>query len=98
MLKFVKSIKVTFSPYNRTSNSAKVFLNRIMTSKNIATNPDCKITPVISDDLATAPNIQLAFRNGNNMSFNTARMEVDEIVETLAKQNRKLQQDEDDRT
>ncbi|KAJ1924620.1 hypothetical protein IWQ60_005067 [Tieghemiomyces parasiticus] len=62
MLKFVNNIRVTFNPYGTTASSAKVFLNRIMTNDNIASNPKCKIAVETPDAPDTIPSIQIDFR------------------------------------
>ncbi|KAJ1648892.1 39S ribosomal protein L44, mitochondrial [Dispira simplex] len=66
-----------------------------MTNANLASNPKCKIDVITPETLDAMPNVQIAFRDGKNLTFNTSRMQVEEIVETLTKHTRKLQEDED---
>ncbi|RKP38277.1 hypothetical protein BJ085DRAFT_36301 [Dimargaris cristalligena] len=97
MLKFVNQVKVTFTPYGEAAGSAKLFLNRILTNDNLASNPKCKLDVKTPEDINTVPSVQIVFRDGKDMQFNATRMKPEELVEAMTKYSRKLQEEEDNR-
>ena len=82
MLKNVKLLRVAFSPFDPRSKSAREFLRRISSKKNLATNKKAKIETVVREDYGVST-VDIEFNNGQSLNLVTCNMIAEEILEEL---------------
>ncbi|KAI9299128.1 hypothetical protein K502DRAFT_164 [Neoconidiobolus thromboides FSU 785] len=90
MLKYISEIRIKLTPYNVTSVSARSFLNRVSTDKNVLTNPDCKINTVVQSDLKKNNLIYIKFKDGFELNLKADSLKEKEITSEVDKYSRKL--------
>ncbi|KAJ2719932.1 hypothetical protein GGI07_004920 [Coemansia sp. Benny D115] len=95
MLKQITSVRVAFCPFAKNSTSSTVFLNRVLSKKNLAANPKCKIDIVTLNYLKDPAVINVAFKDGQKLDINAGEMTGDDIIGQVEKYAKKLSQQED---
>ncbi|PVU93653.1 hypothetical protein BB561_003129 [Smittium simulii] len=77
------------SPFNRSSISSRVFINRVMTKKNIGANPNCGFD--IKEQSPEIPVLlKVTFKDSTSMTINPAAMSGDDIYNMVCKYAIKL--------
>ncbi|KAJ1879830.1 hypothetical protein LPJ66_011612, partial [Kickxella alabastrina] len=72
-----------------------VFLNRVLSKKNNAANPNCKINVVTTAFVKDPAMIDVTFKDGKKFQINGGDMNGDDIISQVEKYSKKLSQQED---
>ncbi|KAJ2157075.1 hypothetical protein GGF46_004753 [Coemansia sp. RSA 552] len=95
MLKQITSVRASFCPFSPHATSAKVFLTRVLSKKNHAANPQCKID-IRTTQLVKDPSlIDVTFKDGKKFHLDGAEMQGDDLVMVVEKYSKRLSQQED---
>ena len=78
MLKYVKKVHLGFIPGKPSSKSAQVFLSRLVTDKNKASNPKCEFLVNVSTTLEK-PFLKVDYTNGHTLDIKTASYDLEEM-------------------
>ena len=82
MLQNIKSVQVSFSPFDAKSKSAREFLRRVSATKVKETNRKAEIQCVVREDYGENK-VDVVFRDGQSLNLVTCNMIVDEILEEI---------------
>ena len=82
MLQNIKSVKVSFSPFDKKSKSAREFLRRVSAAKVKATNKKAEIQCVVREDYGENK-VDVEFRDGQLLNLVTCDMIAEEIMEEI---------------
>ncbi|KAJ2742843.1 hypothetical protein GGI20_004188 [Coemansia sp. BCRC 34301] len=98
MLKQITNVRVSFCPFSKSTTSAKVFLNRVLSKENTTANPACKIDIVTTDFAKDPSTIDVTFKDGKKIHISSSsggRMSGDDIIAQVQKYSKRLSQQED---
>ncbi|KAJ3267517.1 hypothetical protein HDV01_004871 [Terramyces sp. JEL0728] len=93
ILKFIKTVKLGFSPTATNGNSTRTLLTRLKTDKNVA-GSKCEFDIQTKDNI-TEPFVHIEFVDKKEMKFSPANLKVDEIVMDITRYSKRLQLQED---
>ncbi|KAJ3251098.1 hypothetical protein HK103_002887 [Boothiomyces macroporosus] len=93
MLKFIKSVKLGFSPTAINGKSTRTLLTRLKTDKNVAASK-CEFD-IKTKDSISEPFVHIEFVDKKEMKFNPANLKVDEMVMDITRYSKRLQLQEE---
>ena len=82
MLQNIKSLKVSFSPFDTKSKSAREIFRRISARKVQDTNKKANVECIIREDYGEN-RVDIEFKDGQTLKMVTCDMKADEILEEI---------------
>ena len=82
MLRNIKTVKVSFSPFDTKSKSAREFLRRVSARSVQETNKKAEIQCVVREDYGEN-RVDIEFSDGQSLNLITCDMIADEILEEI---------------
>ncbi|CAO3623268.1 unnamed protein product [Cunninghamella blakesleeana] len=79
-MRHINEVKATLSPYNVASNQLA--------------NPALKINTILLDDAKAASRIDIVYRDGNKLSVNPDKMNIESLMQAVNKHAKKLEEKE----
>ncbi|KAL9190115.1 hypothetical protein ACHAXT_007326 [Thalassiosira profunda] len=79
LIKYIRTVKVSFNPFDARTTSARELLRQIHSERMLACNPKLKVINDIHSK-PNAPRIQFDFVDGSDMAFNTEEFQVQEMM------------------
>ncbi|KAL5493771.1 hypothetical protein EMCRGX_G014995 [Ephydatia muelleri] len=75
----LSQIRVVFSSFDNRISSAREFLRRVSAHKMSESNPKCRVTTDIKDDLSN-PFIEVTFSDGSTLYFDAVKSSALQMV------------------
>ncbi|ORX58880.1 hypothetical protein DM01DRAFT_1381523 [Hesseltinella vesiculosa] len=92
LARHINEIKVALSPFNLSSKSAKLLLNRINTNEARKANANIKIISHVLNDPKAPSKIDVVYRDGNKLSVDSDQFNIDSLVLLVNKHAKKLEE------
>ncbi|KAI8579626.1 hypothetical protein K450DRAFT_240728 [Umbelopsis ramanniana AG] len=92
LFKHINQVQVAMSPFNVSSRSARLFLNRVQTDAARKASPGLKINTQVLSDPAAKSVIDIAYRDGKKLSFQADEYNIDHIMNMVNKHAKKLEE------
>ncbi|KAG0174035.1 hypothetical protein DFQ28_008897 [Apophysomyces sp. BC1034] len=94
LVKHITEVKLALSPFNITSKSSRLFLNRINTSESRKINPTIKINTSVLTDPKAPSTLQVIYRDGKQLDVKPDNLKIDNILQLVNKHAKKLDEAE----
>ncbi|XP_071956274.1 large ribosomal subunit protein mL53-like [Antedon mediterranea] len=79
-LKYVKSIRVHFSPWQNNVHSARLFLMYVSSKSMAESNPNCLVSGVVKHN-TSAPIVHIGFEDGKQLLFKSSNLTLHEMLQ-----------------
>ncbi|KAI8361735.1 hypothetical protein BD560DRAFT_404561 [Blakeslea trispora] len=91
-MKQITEIKVALAPFNAASKSSRLFLNHVNTNSARKVNPTIKISTEVLSDAKAPSHIQIAYRDGQKLAFDSDKLKINNIIQIVNKHAKKLEE------
>mmetsp|Transcript_3044 Transcript_3044/g.4697 ORF Transcript_3044/g.4697 Transcript_3044/m.4697 type:complete len:116 (-) Transcript_3044:1484-1831(-) len=79
LIKYVRTIDVSFNPFDNRTRSARELLRQMNATRYSRSNPKLKVTPIVSAK-PDAPWVKFGFVDGTDKRFDSREFLVDEML------------------